>query len=79
MKRIISDCFNLGTERLYDGEPIFQSVAEPDGYVQLDNGVWLQDAGDGRYYEDGTDHRYAAVYDWDEETDSGSLVGYVEL
>ena len=35
MKRIISDCFNLGSERLYAGEPIYRAVSEPAGYVEV--------------------------------------------
>lgn len=80
MKRIIADCFNLGSERLYDGEQILQPVEERGNYTRLDNGVWIVNPGDGRYCsdEDEFDH-YAAVYDYDEDNDCGDLVGFVRL
>lgn len=52
MKRIISDCHALDGERLYDGEPILQSVERRENYTLLDNGVWIVNPGDGRYYND---------------------------
>lgn len=82
MKRIISDCFNLGSERLYAGEQILDVVCEYNygEYKDLSNGVTIRGTGDGRYYNDADefDH-YAAVVDWDEELDMGDLVGYVQL
>ena len=66
MKRIISDCFDLSSERLYDGEQLLKVVRESGEYTDLSN-----DADDL--------DRYAAVYDWDEELDEGELVGYVQL
>lgn len=80
MKRIISDCFNFGSERLYDGEQLLKVVRESGEYTDLGNGVTIKGTGDGRYYNDADDlDRYAAVYDWDEELDEGELVGYVQL
>lgn len=80
MKRIISDCFNLGSERLYDGEQLLEAVREYGDYIDLENGVTIKGTGDGRYYNDADDlDRYAAVYDWDEGLDEGELVGYVHL
>ena len=80
MKRIIADCFNLGGERLYDGEQILRPVEERGNYTLLDNGVWIVNPGDGAYCndEDEFDH-YAAVYDYDEDNDDGDLVGFVRL
>lgn len=80
MKRIISDCFNLGSERIYDCEQILTARQEYGEYVDLDNGVTIKGTGDGRYYNNANDlDRYAAVYDWDEELDEGELLGYVQL
>lgn len=80
MKRIISDCFTLGSERLYDGEQLLKVVRESGEYTDLSNGVTIKGTGDGRYYNAADDlDRYAAVYDWDEELDEGDLVGYVQL
>lgn len=80
MKRIISDCFALEGERLYDGEQIFYPVEERGNYTLLDNGVWIVNPGDGRYCSDEDEFdRYAAVYDWDEDNDCGDLVGFVRL
>nr|DAW28820.1 MAG TPA: hypothetical protein [Caudoviricetes sp.] len=82
MKRTISDCFNLGRERLYAGEQILDVVCEHnDGeYKDLSNGVTIRGTGDGRYYNAADEiDRYAAVVDWDEEFDEGELVGYVQL
>lgn len=80
MKRIISDCFNIGGARLYDGEPLLKVVRESGGYTDLSNGVTIKSTGDGRYYNAADDlDRYAAVYDWDEELDEGEFLGYVQL
>lgn len=38
MKKIISDCFNLNGERLYNGEELLQAVREYGDYIDLDNG-----------------------------------------
>lgn len=79
MKRIIADCFTLG-ERLYNGEPIIKVVNETGNLVELENGVTLKGMGDGRYYDSMNDlHRYAQVFDWDDASDCGESVGYVEL
>ena len=80
MKRIISDCHALEGERLYDGEQILRPVEERLNYTRLDNGVWIVNAGDGRYCSDADEFdRYAAVYDYDEDIDCGSLVRFVRL
>lgn len=80
MKKIISDCFALEGERLYNGEQLLQAVREYGGYVELENGVTLRDLGDGRYINDADDlDRYAAAYDWDEDADQGDLIGFVQL
>lgn len=80
MKKIISDCFNLNGERLYNGEELFKPVREYGDYIDLDNGTTIKGTGDGRYYNDADEfERYAAVYDWDEDADQGDLIGFVQL
>lgn len=80
MKRIIADCFNLGSEKLYAGETLYAAVSECANMIDLDNGVTLSGTGDGRYYNINDENdRYAAVYDWDDTLDQGDLVGYVRV
>lgn len=80
MKRIITDCFALDGERLYDGEQILRPVEERGNYTRLDNNVWIVNPGDGRYCSDADDcDYYGAVYDYDEDNDYGNLVGFVRL
>lgn len=80
MKKIISDCFNLGGERLYNGEQLLQAVREYGDYIDLDNGTTIKGTGDGRYYNDADDlDRYAAVFNWDEDTEQGEFIGFVQL
>ena len=79
MKKIISNCFDLG-ERLYDGEQLLQPVREYGDYLDLDNGVTLCSLNDGRYINDADDlDHYAAVYEWDDEAEQGDLIGFVQL
>ncbi len=80
MKKIISDCFNLNGERLYNGEELLQAVREYGDYIDLDNGATIKGTGDGRYYNDADDlDRYAAVFNWDEDAEQGELIGFVQL
>ena len=84
IKRIISDCFTLDGERLYNGEQLLQAVREYGGefdrWIELDNGVTLRECNDGRYFNDADEFdKYAAVYDWDEDADQGDLIGFVQL
>ncbi len=80
MKKIISDCFALDGERLYNGEQLLQAVREYGDYIELENGVTLRACNDGRYFNDADEFdKYAAVYDWDEDADQGDLIGFVQL
>ena len=80
IKRIISDCFALDGERLYNGEQLLQAVREYGDYIELENGITLRSLNDGRYINDADDlDHYAAVYDWDEDADQGDLIGFVQL
>lgn len=46
----------------------------------LTTGGTIKGTGDGRYYNNADDlDRYAAVFNWDEDTDQGDLLGFVQL
>lgn len=79
-KIVIADCFNLGSERIYEGKPLLHETRSEGGFVFLENGVCIENMGDGRYYDsDNEANRYAAVLEWDDEADCGDLLGYVLL
>ena len=84
MKRTeISNCWTLETIE-YDGRKLFTSVKEYSDMVELENGEWLKDLGDGRYHIDNDESsRFAAVYDneYDEDGEllQGDLIGYCEV
>lgn len=89
MKRIlmVSDAHSLRPFDMGNELEIVKSKKEYDRQIELENGVWLKDMGDGRYYTDGDDtKRWAGVYiyeteeiDGEREYMSGELLGYTRV
>lgn len=84
-KIIISDCFNLGELKTYNGETLLKPVKTENNLIHLNNGVILEAMNDGRLYNSGDENdKYAEVneFEIDENGDiiqSVNFLGYIKV
>ena len=76
MKKV-ENCWTLEPRETTDSDIIIPGRGQSGNMIQLANGRWLRDMGDGRLYTDGNEsEKWATVVDWDVESGCGTLLGY---
>ena len=79
----IHDCHSCEL-RAYNNEELYKIIDQAGNYIELDDGRWIKDCGDGRYYLNGNDNvKFAEVsvnrYNINGDFMDGEPIGFVKM